>query len=262
MHISIVTVCLDNPFLERTIASVIDQSYPNYTHLIIDGGSKNPVTLDTIGKYRNTEKISILAEKDDGIYDAMNKGIQRSNGDYLIFLNAGDAFYSGESLQWFVNNYDNHDIVYGDLEFVNPESNFKVSFPDKLSFSFFMKSSLPHPACFINRTVFEKAGMYDTSMRVAADWAFFLKAIALHQASYKHIAFVISVFDHGGVSSQPQNQPLIEGEKNAFLKRYFPLFTDDYATYEKAEQKLNNFRNSRLRKYLSFVFSVLKFPEN
>lgn len=258
MHISIITICLNNPFLERTITSVINQSYPNYSHLIIDGGSNDPVTMKTINSYKNYEKISIISEKDNGIYDAMNKGIRKANGDYLIFLNAGDAFYSSESLSHFASNHDNHDIVYGDLEFADPKSNFVVTYPDKLNYSFFMESSLPHPACFFHRNVFEKVGLYETSLQVAADWAFFLKAIGLYLVSYKHIPFVVSVFDHGGVSSQPQNQPIMENEKKKFLSTYFFLFTDDYAEYKETERKLRNIQNSRLRKYLSFVFSSLK----
>jgi glycosyltransferase involved in cell wall biosynthesis len=258
MHISIITICLNNPFLERTVASVINQSYPNYCHFIIDGGSNDPVTVKTIDKYKDSEKISIISEKDKGIYDAMNKGIKKATGDYIIFLNAGDAFYSSESLSYFSSNHDNYDIVYGDLEFADPKSNFVMTYPDKLNYSFFMESSLPHPACFIKRTVFEKVGLYETSLQVAADWAFFLKAIGLHHVSYKHISFVISVFDHGGVSSQPQYQPVIEDEKRKFLNTHFLLFTDDYTQYKETERKLRNIKNSRLRKYLSFVFNSLK----
>lgn len=257
MKISIITVCLNSEELEKTINSVLNQTYKNYDYWIIDGKSTNAITLNTLNKYKDHNKVNIISEKDGGIYDAMNKGIRLSNGDYLIFLNAGDSFYTNESLQVFATQHDNYEIVYGDLEMTNTKSNWIVEYPPKLSYSFFLENTLPHPACFIKKSVFEKVNLYETNMLISADWAFFIKAICLRNVSYKHLPTIISSFDHNGISSDLSNQNLIHEEKKQFLENNFSLFIDDFTEYKETKRKFTNLKNSRLRKYLSYIFKQL-----
>ena len=113
--ISVVTVCYNAVNdIEKTILSVINQTYPNIEYLIIDGGSKDG-TMDIVNKYKDKIDV-IVSEPDKGIYDAMNKGIDRATGDWINFMNAGDCFYNNVALESvFPRNYEsvNFDILYG-----------------------------------------------------------------------------------------------------------------------------------------------------
>ena len=114
--LSIITVCLNSSIsIERTIRSVINQSFQNYEYLIIDGGS-NDGTIAIIQKYLN--KISYFkSEPDNGIYNALNKGIKASKGEYLFFLNSGDIIYNLYTLERAIDLSLNSDICYGDIIF-------------------------------------------------------------------------------------------------------------------------------------------------
>lgn len=258
LKISIITVCLDNEHLKRTIDSVLHQTYSDYELLIIDGKSTNSTTLQVLNEHQNSPKVIIKRERDTGIYDAMNKGIKLASGCYLIFLNAGDYFHSTQSLEFFVAEHGNYDIVYGDLFVIEHEKNWVKHYPDKLSFKYFLKDTLPHPSSFIKKQVFEKVGLYETKMLISADWALFIKAICLQNISYKYIPHIISAFYYDGISSKPYNQELIWGEKSAFLQKEFGLFIADLKDDEQIRDKYLNLKNSRLRKYLSFFFKQLK----
>jgi len=258
MIISIITICLNNEDLEKTIDSVLAQTHQDYEYWIIDGASTNPDTIAAINKYANNNQVNIISEKDNGIYDAMNKGIKLSIGEYLIFLNAGDYFYSNDSLNQFSAQHKNEEIVYGNLQVISPESTWIKEYPSKLSFSYFLEDTLPHPASFIKRSVFEITGLYKTNMLISADWALFINAICSKNLSYRHLNCIISSFNNVGISSLPQNQDLIFAEKREYLKDNFSLFMDDYDELRIIKQKMNNFKNSRLRKYFSYCFKQFK----
>lgn len=111
--ITVITVCYNSATkIEETIQSIINQSYSNIEYIIIDGGSSDG-TVEIIKKY--SSKISYwISEKDNGIYDAMNKGIQKATGEWINFMNCGDYFYDSDVLKnIFSNNYDNVDVIYG-----------------------------------------------------------------------------------------------------------------------------------------------------
>ena len=187
----------------------------------------------------------------------MNKAINIATGEYLIFLNSGDIFYTNQSIEIFCKNYDNYEIVYGNLE-VKGENNYIKQYPSALSFGYFLRDTLPHPATFIKKEVFKKCGPYATDILIASDWAFFLKAICLQNISYKHLPYTISSFDTNGISSQPSNQKLIGEEKIVFLKNNFPSFYAEYLEMESIKIKFQHLKNSRIRKYLSFFFKQLQ----
>ena len=121
MKISIITISFNaNDTIEKTLKSVVGQSYKNIEHLIIDGGSKDN-TIDICKSYSHISKI--LSEPDKGVYDAFNKGIKLATGDVIGFLNADDTFYNENSIQDIVDAFSNNetDIVYGNLDYVNEE---------------------------------------------------------------------------------------------------------------------------------------------
>lgn len=256
IRISVITINLNNgDGLQKTINTVISQTYPNIEYIIIDGGS-NDNSINVIEK--SSSNISLWrSESDGGIYEAMNKGVGLSTGDYLTFLNSGDCFFSPESVELFVSENQDCDIAYGDLEIIESDRKWIKTYPSKLSFSYFWSESLPHPSTFIKKTLFESVGLYETNMEIASDWAFFMKAICLQNVNYKHLPYTISSFKYDGISSLPENQQVIAEEKMAYLRNKFPLFVDDYLEMEEIRGKHNYLKASSLRKFLAFFFKAL-----
>lgn len=201
MKISVVTICFNCAAdLEKTILSVASQTNNSIEYIIIDGGSKDG-TLKVIDKYKqNITKW--ISEPDNGIYDAMNKGIDMSTGDWIIFMNAGDVFYSESVIaDVFSKQFaDDVKLIYGDvmLDFgklgLLPKKLGKVS-----------KESAPFEIC--HQSVFTKADIlkqihYDTNYRIGADCNSFA---TIHRMGYKleHVPVFISRFEVvGGVSSK------------------------------------------------------------
>jgi hypothetical protein len=121
------------------------------------------------------------------------------------------------------------DIVYCDLLLqLTPTETRVKEYTNQLNFSYFMYESLPHPASFIKRGLFDRLGLYDESFKIVSDWGFFLKAICKANVSYKHVSKVISTFYLDGISSTPENTKRIEQEKKAIIQKDFPMFTDIY----------------------------------
>lgn len=200
--ISVITVNYNNKKgLIKTINSVIQQNYTNIEYIIIDGGSSD----GSLNIIKESSKIAYwISEKDKGIYDAMNKGIKKSTGDYILFLNSGDYFCNTNVLSSiFKNKNYNEDIIIGRQLYIN---NNKKSISPKLHYSevnitFFLSSTLPHQATFIKRNLFDKIGLYDISYKVSADWVFWIRAIVENKCNFTIINKSISYMEEGGVSS-------------------------------------------------------------
>ena len=232
--VSIITVNYnDAKGLARTITSVVNQTFKDIEYIVVDGGSTDS-SLEIIKQY--AEKISTwISEKDKGVYHAMNKGISLAKGDYLLFLNSGDCFVSDDIISRVFSEFQvDKDIVFGNLLL---ESNGEIirekTYPDKLTFKyFFYNESLPHPASFIKRSLFDKVGKYNEDFKIAADWEFWLKAIFLFQASYKRLPIPISIFNLEGISSKPGSATILSTEKNTVYDKYFPGIIDDYKEFD------------------------------
>jgi glycosyltransferase involved in cell wall biosynthesis len=221
MKISVVTVSLNRGYeIEKTIVSVIEQTYSNFEYLIIDGGSEDN-TIEVVEKYK--ERLDFVSEKDNGIYNAMNKGIKKATGDFLIFLNAGDYFASASSLEALAASCSNWDLVYGDILVNQNEIKAIKKYPNILDLEYFINDTLPHPGTLIRRSLFLKTGLFNEQNKIASDWEFFIKGILKFQASYKHIDTVITVFNADGISSLAENQELIRTEKEQVLAKSFNI---------------------------------------
>lgn len=215
MKISVITINKNNKEgLERTIKSVITQTFfDKIEYIIVDGGSTDG-SLDIILKYREYFK-DCKSAVDSGIYNAMNKGIGMMNGDYTLFLNSGDHFHSADAVERMYNHLD-CDIVYGDLciHQANPKDGyFFKQYPDKVDAEYFVKDALPHEAAFIRSSILKRKP-YREDFRIISDTIFFFESIILDGASYKHVGEVVTDFYLGGVSSFFPN---VQKEK----ERYF-----------------------------------------
>ncbi len=223
--------------LEKTISSVSDQTFQNFEYIVIDGASTDS-SVDVIAKHKSKINFS-LSEKDSGIYNAMNKGIKAATAEYLIFMNSGDIFLDNATLAKAAELLDGTDIIYGDIIWDDQIKNKhrREFFPSDLTFRFFVETSLPHQATFIKRSLFEKFGLYDESLKIVADWEFFLLSIIKNGASYKHIDLPICLYDQNGVSSNPANRQKVLAEKNRVLDEHFPLFYKDYDSIAQLQKK-------------------------
>lgn len=204
--VTIITVNYNNSHgLERTINSVALQSYSDMEYIIIDGGSTDK-SVDIIK--RNESVVSFwVSEKDNGIYNAMNKGIGFAHGEYLLFLNSGDYFVDRNVLSKIFDNglNVNEDLLIGRQRFIDIKTN-KIGISPRLhveeiDMEFFLSSTLPHQATFIKRSLFDVCGGYDETYRVCADWVFWVKSIVENKCTMRILPFAVSYMEGGGVSS-------------------------------------------------------------
>ncbi|TYP00049.1 glycosyltransferase involved in cell wall biosynthesis [Geothermobacter ehrlichii] len=218
---SIITVSLnEEESIRRTCESICSQEFDDYEWIVIDGGSTDR-TLDILNEYGH--KISHMSsEPDDGIYDAMNKGVERASGDYLVFMNAGDSFYDTRALG-LVSEAPEKDILYGDFMCVAVDGrSFVKKFPDVLPKDFLVGNMLPHQASFFKRDLFARYGGYDTSYRIAGDYELFVRFLYANGASSWHVPHVVAVFGTDGISSDRAYKKLRRIENHRVRKRYFP----------------------------------------
>lgn len=201
--ISIITVNFNNRIgLEKTIVSVLSQDFLGLEYLVIDGGSTDGST-EIIKNHQ--ERISYwVSEPDQGIYNAMNKAIQKATGEYLLFLNSGDYFCSSHVLQDVFATRQNADLLVGRQKFVGDNGKAGISpklHVEEINMEYFLSSTLPHQATFIKRTLFSDCGLYDESYRVCADWVFWIQAVVKRHCTLELLPMAVSYMDNGGVSS-------------------------------------------------------------
>lgn len=208
MKISIITATSNSASLVYDcLRSVVNQSYKNLEHVLIDGASKDR-TLEILEKYRS-EFTQIVSEPDDGIYDALNKGIVKASGEVIGFLHSDDVFSSNDVLKNVASIFEadaSVSAVYGDLIYV------KRSKPDKIVRTWRSCSFLPHllkqgwmpphPTLYVRRDWYDRIGGFDTRYRVSADYFSILQLFS--QANFKavYLPEVMIKMRLGGVSNR------------------------------------------------------------
>lgn len=227
MGISIITVNLNNKAgLYKTIDSVISQNYKEFKHLVIDAKSNDMDLLD----WNKLEKlkVSYISEKDEGVYDGMNKGAIMTDDDYLFFLNSGDTLADPESLLHFSPYLGQYDLIYGNIAMVKNGSSILFSYPSELSLEYMITNGLPHQGILISRSLYELVGGYQHNYKIISDWVFFMEALFFHNATYKHIDIKVSFFDGNGMSQCFKNTQLIISEQMDYINQRFPEFLNYY----------------------------------
>lgn len=245
MKLSIITINLNNrEGLQRTIDSVICQTFRDFEWIVIDGGSTDG-SRELIEQY--ADHIAYwVSEPDKGIYNAMNKGIKVAKGEYLQFLNSGDWLYKNTTLGNCFSHNSTADILYGDLFFCDGENMEKCCYPKQLSIRYFYNLSLGHPSSFIKRILLQEEP-YDENLKIVSDWKFFLSQ-ALKNKEFEHIDEMVSCFDTHGISSI--NQSIVEEERRQIIAKTFPrMLLEDYKQMEKLEAKLDNSQVKQVLKY-------------
>ena len=229
MLLSIITINRNRKEdLDATFRSVFSQSDTSFEYIVIDGGSTDG-SVELI--HENTSRIDYwVSEPDNGIYAAMNKGAKVAKGEYLLFLNSGDRLYDSEVLGRALEMLRNQDsdivafnvgkeLAYGRILTYRP--------PEQVYFRDFFENWLPHCSTCIRSAIFKRVGMYDESMRIVADWKFFILAICRYDATYKHIDLLLSRFQYGGISGKKEMAALIARERHSVREMYFKPFYED-----------------------------------
>ena len=202
--VTIVVVCYnENPErISYTFESIINQDYPHKELIVIDGGSKSN-TLEAILSYKYS-LASFVSEPDTGIYDAMNKGLQIANGEWVTFMNIGDRFHSAGVITAMLQEQKlrgDLDLLYGDAILTNNSTIVRHEHvPKKLSRWFLYRGTICHQAMLMRKKAFEKIGLFDTSYKVLSDkdWLFRFLGNGLLA---RHCNLVVCEWDLKGLTS-------------------------------------------------------------
>ncbi len=246
--ISIITINYNDAIgLEKTIVSILNQSYSDYEYIIIDGNSTDG-SKEVILKYQN-QLTHWVSEPDKGIYNAMNKGIKAAKGDYLLFMNSGDVLVDDIDILNICDEKLIEDIVAFDcfLEKGNKVVGRRTHI-EKPTLFYVYKNGFKHQSTFIKRYLFEKIGLYNENYKVAGDYEFWIRCFLEPSTTSKSYAIPIAIFQLNGISQEGGwgiEHKQIEQELLPHLITDFYLF-----------KKLLPYQNSRI---LKMVIQFQKF---
>ena len=201
VKISIITPCYNSEkTIERTIESVLNQTYDNFEYIIIDGSSSDG-TMNMVKKYHrdSQKKMKYLSEPDKGIYDAINKGIKLSTGELIGIVNSDD-WYENNALEKVVNEYqkDKYQVIYGMLRVFDKGDFCQIYINNH---KFLPYQMITHPTCFISKNVYNDFGSYSLDYKSASDYDFLLRLYQTNKVCFSPIFEILSNFSLGGISS-------------------------------------------------------------
>ncbi len=235
MKVSIITVVHNNVrTIDDCIRSVLSQTYPNIEYIVIDGGSGDG-TVDIIDRYKN--KIArFICEPDEGMYDALNKGIKLSTGEMIGFLHADDLYAHERVIEIVVKNIlsNNVESCYGDLEYVAKNNMYRVvRYWQSCTYQndMFQEGWMPpHPTFFVKRKVYLEHGTFNTDFKISADYELMLRFLAKHRVSTLYIPEVLVKMTMGGVSSGPLQNLILKTiedyrawDANGLRRRFYTI---------------------------------------
>lgn len=261
MRYSIITVNYNNKEgLRNTIESVIHQSFRDFEYIVIDGGSTDG-SADILREY--DEQITYwVSEKDDGIYNAMNKGIAQAKGEYLNFMNSGDCFYNELVLEHLATKDLSADIIVGrDYHFnESTQKGFATILPPRLTMLTFIHHTLPHQSTFFKRGLFDNCP-YDESLRLVADVKFYIQKICVEQCSVQLIDDIICRREPDGISNV-YNEKRLKEHCQIVSNLLPPGAIQDYDTLYKLDKStmyklMSLIEHARGRKWLTYAIKII-----
>lgn len=226
MKISLITISYNSQnTIQSTFESVQGQLFPSAEHILVDGGSTDN-TLTIAKKFPHLSKI--ISEPDNGIYDALNKGIKQATGDIIGFLNSDDIFYNENSLKIIAAAFDkNTDCVFGDLIYTDKHNNLKRSWKGSpFNPGVFKKGWMPaHPTFYCRRSIYEKFGRYNDSYKIAGDFELMLRFFEKHNVRSKYIPHTLVNMKVGGASNSgiKSKIQILNEEFRAFKENEIPV---------------------------------------
>jgi glycosyltransferase involved in cell wall biosynthesis len=240
--ISIITINYNNAEgLQKTIDSVINQSFQDFEFIVIDGNSSDK-SVDVIKQYPRINEW--LSEKDKGIYDAQNKGVLKAKGDYLLFLNSGDVL-TNKVLQKVSSALSGgKSFYYGNLILEKNSVKENHFAPKEIDMDFILNSTFWHPCVFIKSTLFKSFGLYNTTFKIVGDYEFFIRCLLKPNITTEYINEFITEFDGNGISNDASQTDLQNKERELAWKLNVSELVYD------SLKKQNTFSRS---KYASFI---------
>ena len=255
MKISVITAVFNRAeFIEDSVLSVQAQTWPNVEHIVIDGKS-NDGTIEILEKISSPSTI-LVSEKDEGIYDALNKGIALATGDVIGFLHSDDYYADPNVLEDIANAFRNCELggVYSDLDYISRSDKSKIIRHWKSSAynpkSLFYGWMPPHPTLFIRRDIYHKYGVFDKSLGISADYDAMLRYLTAKDINFLYIPRVFIKMRCGGIS-------------NASLRYIFKKSYEDFLSLKK--NKVGGIFSlvcKNLRKVGQFIASTKNQPNN
>jgi glycosyltransferase involved in cell wall biosynthesis len=235
MKVSIITVCYNSEkTIEDTLKSIQSQTYPDIEYIVVDGLSKDR-TNDIVKEYNDIVSIHI-SEKDNGLYDAMNKGVRIATGDIIGVLNSDDILSNEDTIQKLVNSIGSNDGIYGDVgfyaehDFSDKKRHYSSNGFTKKKFS---RGMMPaHPSFYVRKECYEKAGLYRTDFKIASDFDMVLRIFSLPNTSFTYLKEEIVKMRLGGVSTSGfmsnyiLNKEILEScKKNGIKANWFSILS-------------------------------------
>jgi len=217
MKVSIITINFNNAAgLRRTVQSVVTQTCHDFEYVIIDGGS-NDGSVDVIDEIPKTINLKWVSERDRGLYDAMNKGIDRSSGEYCIFMNSGDEFYDASVLEKVMPYLQSKVGVVSGIGGKETIPGFPVA-EQQLNLTFFLKDSLNHQSAFVRRDILSRLH-FSEAYKIVSDTELFFRALILDNESYEAIPIRVCKCEAPGASGDLKKS--LE-ERYAAIKKLLP----------------------------------------
>ena len=270
MKLSIVTINFNNAEgLRRTLASVDEQSYKDIEHIIVDAASSDG-SVEFIKAYANTAKHTVVwsSERDNGIYDGMNRGIRKATGAYIQILNSGDILAAPDVTERMMNAiYTVHhtpytenipDILYGNMIKKDYATGKIIGKSMEVEYSLrqYFSSTMNHDCCYFRRDLFETYGLYDENLKIVSDWKWFLQAIGLGHVKPEYVDIDVTIFDASGISET--NLDLRRQERRHVLKEVLPsAVLADYDAHAFEMEQMKRLRNHHLYGLVYFIERVL-----
>ena len=255
MRLSIITINYNNADgLRKTLDSVAAQTYRDIEHIIIDAASidgsinviKDYVSVNSL----NDNPLNIIwsSEKDKGIYNGMNRGVRKASGDYIQILNSGDILAADDVTERMVaalvaNGHP--EFLYGNMVRMNYATEKFDGKSKEVEYSLrqYYASTMNHDCCYIHRSVYEKYGLYDESLKIVSDWKWFLQVIGLGKVKPVYVDIDVTIFDCSGISET--NMELRNKERRQVLEEVLPPAV--FADYDK--HAFETLQMDRLRKH-------------
>ena len=283
MKLSIITINYNSASgLRKTLASVATQTYRDIEHIIIDGGSTDG-SVEVIREYDNTIKqqrcvtidkstiqVKWISEPDNGIYDAMSKGVKKASGDYIWILNSGDCAAAADTVGRMMEVISHHTssipLLLGNIVKFYPDGR-KVSekksstkninlVPLDTSMLTFYRGTVPQDAAFVRRDLFDKYGLFDPKLKIVSDWKLYLNMIALGDIIPMYVNIDVVHFDMSGVSNT--NASKRDAEKRAYLEEILPASVlKDYDAYSFPIEQYQRLKKYHLWGLVWFIERVL-----
>lgn len=224
IKISVITISKNaNEVIERTLWSVVNQTYPNLEYIVIDGDSKDG-TQNTVARFDSLIDVYV-SEPDTGIYNAMNKGVRHATGDWVLFVNAGDMLVASNVLAIWAQYLggSNSDICFGRIIW-NSEADLNISVSDHAYFNrqwYFLSDNFPHPATFYRKNSFDSIGWFDERFSIMADYELNLRAIIKCKFDFIYYPIITSIFYSGGISNSFISMDKVTQQNDTIRQMYF-----------------------------------------